>query len=120
MHLLRSPYPENLSEHGALRGAPRLGWADGELVAGERLRLELQRRAPELLNPMRYDTVSHILRVGQRGRGLRFATLLLAARHRSVRQARRLMRQVERAMNVEPRNRSGEVSFPRAQHQEQA
>jgi len=50
------------------------------------------------LNPMRYDTVSHILRVGRRAGALRFAAFILAARHRSVRQARKLMKQVEQAM----------------------
>jgi len=42
--------------------------------------------------------VSQILRVGHRGRALRFATLILTARQRSARQARRLLRQVEQAM----------------------
>jgi radical SAM superfamily enzyme YgiQ (UPF0313 family) len=43
-------------------------------------------------------TVSQILRVGYRGRALRFAGLLLAGRQRSARQARMLLRQVEQAM----------------------
>ncbi len=66
--------------------------------------MELQHTALELtveLNPMRYDTVGHILRVGHRARALRFAALLIAARHRSVRQARKLMKQVEKAMASE-------------------
>jgi radical SAM superfamily enzyme YgiQ (UPF0313 family) len=63
--------------------------------------MQLQHTALKLtveLNPMRHDTMGHILRVGHRARALRFAALLLAARHRSVRQARKLMRQVEKAM----------------------
>ncbi len=43
-------------------------------------------------------TVSRILRVGYRGRALRFAGLVLTARQRSARQARTLLRQVEQAM----------------------
>ncbi len=43
-------------------------------------------------------TVSRILRVGCRGRALRFAGLVLTARQRSARQARTLLRQVEQAM----------------------
>jgi hypothetical protein len=43
-------------------------------------------------------TIGRILRVGWRGRTLGFAGLVLRARQRSARQARRLLRQVERAM----------------------
>jgi hypothetical protein len=44
------------------------------------------------------SVVSRILRVGHRGRALRFAGLVLTARQRSARQARTLLRQVEQAM----------------------
>jgi radical SAM superfamily enzyme YgiQ (UPF0313 family) len=47
--------------------------------------------------------VSQILRVGYRGRALRFAMLVLTARQRSARQARMLLRQVEQAMSVNAR-----------------
>jgi radical SAM superfamily enzyme YgiQ (UPF0313 family) len=63
--------------------------------------MQLQQAALQLmidLNPMEYGSVSHILRVGRRGHALRFAATLLAARERSVRQARMLLRQVEQAM----------------------
>jgi len=50
------------------------------------------------LNPMKFDIVSHILRVGYRARATSFAALLLAARRRSVRQGRMLLKQVEQAM----------------------
>ena len=52
------------------------------------------------LSGMEPGTVSRILRVGYRGRALRFAGLLLTARHRSARQARLLLRQVEQAMRA--------------------
>ena len=51
--------------------------------------------------------VSDILRVGYRGRALRFAGLLLAGRQRSARQARMLLRQVEQAMVASGRTGSG-------------
>ncbi|MHC4429012.1 MAG: B12-binding domain-containing radical SAM protein [Planctomycetota bacterium] len=63
--------------------------------------MQLQHVALQLtveLNPMNYGVVSHILRVGTRARALGLAALLLAARRRSVRQARMLLRQVEQAM----------------------
>ncbi|MCW5555908.1 MAG: B12-binding domain-containing radical SAM protein [Verrucomicrobiae bacterium] len=43
-------------------------------------------------------TIARILRVGRHGRALGFATLVLRSRQRSARQARMLLRQVERAM----------------------
>jgi radical SAM superfamily enzyme YgiQ (UPF0313 family) len=49
------------------------------------------------LNEMKHGSVSHILRVGYRGRGLKFAATALSARQRSARQARMLLKQVERA-----------------------
>lgn len=65
--------------------------------------MQLQHMALQLmadLNPMNYDMVSHILRVGYRARALGVATMLLAARRRCVRQARMLLRQVEQAMRA--------------------
>ena len=50
------------------------------------------------LNPMNVDAVSHIWRVGYRARAPRFAATLVAARYRSIRQARQLLKQVEAAM----------------------
>jgi len=56
------------------------------------------------LGRMRCDDVAHVLRVGHRGHGLKFATTLLSARQRAARQARMLLDRVERAMtaNAEP------------------
>jgi radical SAM superfamily enzyme YgiQ (UPF0313 family) len=51
------------------------------------------------LNRMKHRSVSHILRVGYRGRGLKLAGTLLYARERYVRQARMLFKQVEQAMS---------------------
>lgn len=57
------------------------------------------------LNKMKRRSVSHILRVGYRGRGLKLAGTLLYARQRYVRQARMLFKQVEQAMSEpEPDN----------------
>ena len=50
------------------------------------------------LNRMHHDRVSHIVRVGHRGHGLKFAGTVLYARQRSVKQARLLLQQVEQAM----------------------
>jgi radical SAM superfamily enzyme YgiQ (UPF0313 family) len=50
------------------------------------------------LNRMKHDCVSHILRVGSRGHGLKFAGTILYARQRGTRQARMLLQQVEQAM----------------------
>jgi radical SAM superfamily enzyme YgiQ (UPF0313 family) len=60
------------------------------------------------LNPMKFDIVSHIVRVGYRARAPKFAATLLAARHRSLRQARMLLKQVEQAMaaNVGARSKN--------------
>jgi len=63
--------------------------------------MELQRAAVRLmidLNPVRLETAAHILRIGRRGRALDFAAMLLAGRYRTVRQARGLLRQVDRAI----------------------
>jgi len=50
------------------------------------------------LNRMQHDSVSHIVRVGYRGHGLKFAGTILYARQRGTRQARMLLQQVEQAM----------------------
>ena len=50
------------------------------------------------LNPVKPGFVSHILRVGSIGHGLKFAGTILYARQRAVRQARMLLKQVEQAM----------------------
>jgi hypothetical protein len=66
--------------------------------------MQLQQMALKLtieLNPMNYDTVSRILRVGYRGRAMKLAALLLGARLRHFRQARMLLKQVEQAMAEE-------------------
>jgi radical SAM superfamily enzyme YgiQ (UPF0313 family) len=44
------------------------------------------------------SAAAHVLGVGRRGRGLKFAGLLLAARHRTAKQARVLLGRVEQAM----------------------
>jgi len=68
--------------------------------------MQLQQVALQLmieLNPMGYDSVSHILRTGYHGNALKFAAMLIAARERSIRQARILLKQVEQAMAAYPR-----------------
>ncbi len=63
--------------------------------------MQLQHLALQLtaeLNPMKHDIVSHILHVGSRGHGLKFAGTILLARQRAARQARMLLKQVEQAM----------------------
>lgn len=63
--------------------------------------MQLQRLALRFtaeLNRMHHDRVSHIVRVGHRGHGLKFAGTVLYARQRSVKQARLLLQQVEQAM----------------------
>jgi radical SAM superfamily enzyme YgiQ (UPF0313 family) len=65
--------------------------------------LQLQHTALRLtaeLNLMTQDRIASILRVGARGRGLRLAGTLLAARQKYVQQARLLQKQVERAMTM--------------------
>jgi hypothetical protein len=65
--------------------------------------MQLQHLALQLiaeLNWMKHDSVSHILRVGYRGHGLKFATTMLFVRHRLGRQARVLLKQVEQAMEA--------------------
>jgi radical SAM superfamily enzyme YgiQ (UPF0313 family) len=52
------------------------------------------------LNGMNHDRVPHIVRVGYRGHGLKFAGTVLYARQRSGKQARMLLQQVEQAMAV--------------------
>lgn len=63
--------------------------------------MQLQHLALRLtaeLNCMKQDRVSHVLRVGNRGNGLKFAGTLLYARRQAARQARQLLQQVEVAM----------------------
>jgi len=74
--------------------------------------MQLQHLALQLtaeLNPMKHDIVFHILRVGYRGDGLKFAATLLSARQRSARQARMLLKQVEQAIAANP----GAKAFPK-------
>jgi radical SAM superfamily enzyme YgiQ (UPF0313 family) len=54
------------------------------------------------LNPVNYRSVFHIVRVGKRGNGLKFAGTVLYARQRAASQTRMLLRQVEQAMAAEP------------------
>jgi radical SAM superfamily enzyme YgiQ (UPF0313 family) len=63
--------------------------------------MQLQHWALKLtseLDRMEGDVVARVLRVGRRGRALKFAATLLSARHRTARQARLLLDRVERAM----------------------
>jgi radical SAM superfamily enzyme YgiQ (UPF0313 family) len=63
--------------------------------------MQLQHLALRLiaeLNWMKYDSVSHILRVGRRGHGLKFAGTMLFIRQKLAGQARMLLKQVEQAM----------------------
>lgn len=63
--------------------------------------MQLQHWALKLtseLSDMGSDAVSHVLRVGRQGRGLKFAALLLSARRKGRQQAMRQLRQVERLM----------------------
>jgi radical SAM superfamily enzyme YgiQ (UPF0313 family) len=79
--------------------------------------MQLQQVALQLmidLNPMDHDGVSHVLRVGYRGRALKFAATLLAARERSVRQARMLLKQVEQAMTAQGGHTSGRLDMASA------
>jgi radical SAM superfamily enzyme YgiQ (UPF0313 family) len=50
------------------------------------------------LNGLNHNSVSHVLRVGNRGNGLKFAGTILYARRRAVRQARKLHQQVGQVM----------------------
>lgn len=52
------------------------------------------------LNAMKRDCISHILRVGYRGQGLKFAGTILCGRQRAAKQARMLLKQVEQAMKA--------------------
>ncbi len=75
--------------------------------------MQLQQMALKLtieLNPMNYDSVSRILGVGYRGKALKIATLLLSARHRHFRQARKLLKKVERAMAADAERHSQQSS----------
>ena len=71
--------------------------------------LELQHwalRFSSELGRMTCGVVANVLRVGRRGRGLRFAGLLLSARQRGARQARMLLARLEQAIatNAAPTN----------------
>ena len=55
------------------------------------------------LNRMTPNPVSHVLRVGYKGRGLKLARTILYARQRAVSQAQVLLKQVKRAMVAEVR-----------------
>ena len=63
--------------------------------------MQLQHMALRLiaeLNLMKQDSVSRIVGIGHRGRGLKFAGTMLFVRKRLARQAQILLKQVERAM----------------------
>ena len=55
------------------------------------------------LNRVTPNPVSHVLRVGYKGRGLKLAGTILYARQRAVSQAQMLLKQVKRAMAAEVR-----------------
>ena len=72
--------------------------------------VQLQRWALKLtseLGRLRCGVISRALRVGRRGRGLKFAGTLLSARWRSAKQAKRLLDQVDQAMAA-----NGETASP--------
>lgn len=50
------------------------------------------------LDRMQYRSIANALRIGRQGRAVKFATTLLAARQRTARQARFLLKRVENAM----------------------
>ena len=52
------------------------------------------------LGRMKLGVVANVLRVARRGRGLKFAGLLLSARRRGAQQARRLLARLEQAMRA--------------------
>ena len=63
--------------------------------------MQLQHWALKLtseLGRMKSGVVANVLRVGRRGRGLKFAATLLSARHKGAKQARMLLNRVEQAM----------------------
>jgi radical SAM superfamily enzyme YgiQ (UPF0313 family) len=63
--------------------------------------MQLQHLALRLiaeLNPTEHESVSRIVGIGQRGRGLKFSGTILFARKRLAGQARMLMKQVEQSM----------------------
>ena len=47
------------------------------------------------LGRLNFGVIANVLRIGFRGQALKFALTILSARHRTARQARRLLRQVE-------------------------
>ena len=78
---------------------------------------ELALRFTAELSETGFSDASRILRVGCRGHGLKFATLILTARQRSARQARKLLRQVEQVMARSVKTGSSELwrQFPASQ-----
>ena len=50
------------------------------------------------LDRMKREAIAHVLRVGRRGRALKFAAMVLSARRRTVKQAQTLLDRVEQAM----------------------
>jgi len=76
---------------------------------------ELALRFTAELNGLGLDDVSRILRVGWRGRGLNFASLIVAGRQRSARQALRLQHQVELASRAASGNMQKESGQPNSQ-----
>ena len=67
--------------------------------------MQLQHMALKLtaeLNPMNPGSISHILRIGNRGNGIKFAWTVLYARQQAARQTRKLLKQVEQAMAANP------------------
>jgi radical SAM superfamily enzyme YgiQ (UPF0313 family) len=47
-----------------------------------------------------FDAVAHVLQVGCRGRGLKFATTIIAARRRAARQAHMQLEEIKRSMSA--------------------
>lgn len=65
--------------------------------------MHLQHMALQLiseLNKMKTESVSHVLRIGHKGNGLKLAGSILYARKRAVKQARTLLKQVDQTMSV--------------------
>jgi len=87
---------ETVSTNHFLPGYLRVHFKHGHLTP-----MQLQYWALKLtseLDRMKCDAVGHTLRVGRRGRGLKFAATLLSARQRTAKQARTLLDRVEQAM----------------------
>jgi radical SAM superfamily enzyme YgiQ (UPF0313 family) len=91
---LRTEAPETCNDR--LPSSLSMHFRHGEFEPMELQRLALQFTAE--LSGTGFSDISRMLRVGHRGHGLKFASLILTARRRSARQARTLLRQVEQAM----------------------